>query len=84
MWYIEEERNPLMKYSLSKITGSIFKQRKTVKNFKSAQEMHEFLNKQDNNDWRESKEDLKAGTYAFAGGSWQNVKSLDASVLAHI
>lgn len=73
-----------MKYSISKITGSIFKQRKTVKTFKSGQAMHEFLNKQDNNDWRESKEDLKAGTYVFVGGHWQNVKSLDASALAHI
>lgn len=73
-----------MKYSISKITGSIFKQRKTVKTFKSGQAMHEFLNKQDNNDWRESKEDLKAGTYVFVGGRWHNVKSLDASALAHI
>jgi len=82
-----------MKYSLSKITFAprsnsngtgLRGQRQIVKTFKSSEAMHEFLNKQDNNDWRESKEDLKAGTYAFAGGRWHNVKNLDASALAHI
>ena len=59
-------------------------QRLIIKNFKSREEGHEFLNKQPNNDWQEYEGELKAGKYAFAGGKWHNVKTLDASILAHI
>lgn len=68
-------------------TGNGFKERLTVKRFPSADLAHGFLNAQSNNDWqiaRPEHADKKAGVYAFAGGEWHNVKSLDASVLAHI
>lgn len=60
-------------------------ERLTIKSFKHSCDMHKFLSTGDNAlRWRESSKGLKAGTYAFAGGQWHNVKSLDASVLAHI
>jgi acyl-CoA reductase-like NAD-dependent aldehyde dehydrogenase len=69
-------------------TGNGFKERLHVKRFKSLNDACEFLNKQDSNAWSISTKDeiktLKTGIYAFAGGAWHNVKSLDASVLAHI
>jgi len=60
--------------------------RYTVKTFKTADAMHKFLNKQPNNDWRSTQNDepIKSGTYAYAGGQYHNVKSLDPSVLSHI
>ena len=77
-------------------TGNGFKERLHIKSFKTNAAMHIFLNKQPNNDWvinsepdyygafNEETAKLKAGKYAYAGGQWHNVKSLDASVLAHI
>jgi len=59
-------------------------QRMHIKRFKSAEDMHAFLNKQTNNDWKESKHDLKSGKYVCAGGKWQNVKGIDPSALAHM
>lgn len=69
--------------------------RLTIKGFKSMELAHEFMNKQSNNDWKPNSfasynnvipdtKDLKPGIYAFAGGKFHNVKSLDPSVLAHI
>lgn len=66
-------------------TGNGFKERLIVKTFKYRDDMHKFLSTGDNAlHWRESSKGLKAGKYAFAGGQWHNVKSLDAAVLAHI
>lgn len=77
-------------------TGRGLKERMTIKGFKTSEAMHEFLNKQSDNTWIVTSEPdyygafkpelakLKPGKYAFAGGQWHNVKSLDASVLAHI
>ena len=59
-------------------------QRMHIKRFKSSDEMHGFLNKQTNNDWKESKHDLKSGKYVYAGGEWQNVKGIDPSALSHM
>lgn len=62
-------------------------ERLTIKAFKTSNEAHEFLSKQNDNSWsiaRPEHQNKKSGTYAFAGGAWHNVKSLDASVLAHI
>lgn len=60
-------------------------ERLVIKSFKYADDMHKFLNTGDNAlRWRESSKGLKAGTYAFAGGKWHNVKRLDACMLAHI
>ncbi len=71
--------------AISKITWQGMKQRLVIKTFKDNDSMHKFLNTQYDNKWSESKyEGLKAGTYAFAGGNWHNVKSLDNSLLAHV
>jgi hypothetical protein len=71
-------------FTLQKTTPRIKRQRMTIKAFKCADDMYTFLGKQSDNDWKESKHELRAGVYAYAGGQWHNVKSLDASVLAHI
>jgi hypothetical protein len=55
-----------------------------IKSFRFSDEGHNFLNKQPNNDWTEYLGPLPAGTYAYAGGQWLNVKNLDSSILAHI
>ena len=70
--------------NLQKTTPVIRGQRMTIKGFKYREDMYAFLGKQTSNDWKESKHDLKPGVYAYAGGTWHNVKSLDSSVLAHI
>ena len=69
---------------ITKTIGNLGKQRKIIKAFKTAQAGHGFLNKQSNNDWSAYSGELKTGKYGFAGGQWHNVKSLDASVLAHV
>ena len=69
---------------ITKLIGKWNKSRKIIKSFKTNQAGHNFLNKQSNNDWSVYNGELKAGKYAFAGGQWHNVKSLDAFVLAHI
>ena len=65
-------------------SGSRLKQRLHIKQFPDKEAGHTFLNKQTNNDWQEYDGELTKGIYAFAGGKWHNVKSLDSSVLAHI
>lgn len=65
--------------------NALAKHRLVIKGFKTTDDMHRFLNKADNSlRYRISDKSLKPGTYAFAGGQWHNVKSLDASILAHI
>ena len=83
-------------YTIRKTSQCIKKQRMTIKGFKSSDAMHKFLNKQSDNDWIVTSEPdyygnfnaelskLKPGIYAYAGGRWHNVKSLDACTLAHI
>lgn len=66
------------------MSPGIAKQRLTIKEFKTREAGYEFLNKQPNNDWVEYTGELTKGLYAYAGGKWHNVKSLDSSVLAHI
>jgi len=56
-----------------------------VRRFPDSHSAHGFLNTGGNGlDWQISTKGLKAGTYAYAGGCWHNVKSLDPSALAHI
>lgn len=57
-----------------------------VKRFPDAEAAHGFLNSQPDNKWALTKpgEPTKPGRYAYAGGQWHNVKTLDASVLAHV
>lgn len=69
-----------------KSTGPLGRTRLQVKPFKTSDEMHKFLNKQLNNDWQEragSNLPTKRGTYAFAGGAYHNIKTIDSSMLAH-
>ena len=82
-------------YSL--LSGSCFNTRMKVKVFKSELERKEWLEKNDNgpnlmnlphwlipdaNDVRWYGV-TKSGTYIFVGGRYQNIKSIDPSVLAH-
>jgi hypothetical protein len=68
-----------------RLGNGTFNERLHIKAFKSSAAMHDFLNHEDNAlFWKESKRELKAGVYAFAGGNWHNTKNLDHSVLAHI
>lgn len=66
-------------------TSNGFKERLTIKIFKDSDAMYKFLCTDSNSlDWKESTKELKAGVYAFAGGKFHNVKTLDASILNHI
>lgn len=80
-----------MKTNVVKTVGQIrpgtWKERLHVKSFATSDDAHGFLNKQCDNSWRiagPEHADKKAGVYAFAGGRWHNVRSLDPSVLAHV
>lgn len=69
----------------NRVPGTLCKERLVIKSFRDSDLMHRFLNTGDNAlHWKESSKGLKAGTYAYAGGNWHNVKSIDSSVLAHI
>ncbi len=68
-------------------TGNGFKERLIVKCFPYQDNMYKFLSTADNAlFWKEVSGDKpsKAGTYAFAGGKWHNVKKLDLTLLSHI
>ena len=67
-----------------RVPGTMLKERMHIKSFKTGHNMHGFLSKQSDNRWTESKHNLKTGVYAYAGGTWHNVKSLDSCALAHI
>ena len=78
-------------YNIYKImrTGNGWKERIIIKSFKTSDAMHKFLNEGITAlTWKECTgkpyAGLKSGTYAYAGGQYHNVKSLDVSVLAHI
>ena len=85
-------------YTLRKTerTGNGFKERLIIKGFKTSDAMCAFLGRQHDNSWTVNSAPeyygsfnpelaaLKPGTYAFAGGRYHNVKSLDATTLAHI
>lgn len=51
---------------------------------KTVQDAHAWLGKRYDNKWGLYAGDLPAGTYAYVGGKWVNVKTLDLSVLAHV
>ena len=73
-------------HSIEKHTGSLGtrnKLRMQIKTFKYADDMHKFLNKQTDNNWRESVKGLQSGNYAHFAGGWHNVKKLDSFTLAH-
>ena len=63
----------------------VFQDRLHIKGFCSSDEMHRFLNKEDNAcRWHESRRGLKPGCYVMAGGDLRDVRSLDAGALAHL
>lgn len=76
----------MIKYTIESISRVCRRgERMKIKGFKTSDAMHKFLNTGSNAlNWRESDKGLKPGTYAFAGGRWHNVRSLDPCVLAHI
>lgn len=71
---------------LERIPGTTCRDRLIIKGFKDSDSMNRFLCGPENdfNKWKESTKGLKPGKYAYAGGQWHNVKSLDSSVLAHV
>ena len=83
-------------FTIAKCSPGIKRQRLTVKGFKTLDAMRTFLNAQGSNEWspantpdysnhlNSDRSTLAPGVYAWAGGKWHNVKTLDASVLAHI
>ena len=59
--------------------------RMKIKTFKTSRTMYKFLQTGSNAlKWRQSDKRLKTGVYAYAGGQWHNVRSLDPSALNHI
>ena len=83
-------------FKYTKVNCQSLKERLIVKTFKYNDDMHKFTQRADQgNIWTYWSDNspflydkalpvLKAGTYAYAGGKYHNVKHLDASVLAHI
>lgn len=89
--FLSEARKKEAPFAIYKSNGKMRGERLTVKGFKDSEAMHGFLNKQTNNDWKVLDNKVTGsvlpkinGTYAYAGGEWHNVKSLDPSVLSHI
>ena len=69
----------------NRIPGTLCKERLIIKGFRHSDDMHKFLCDGGNAlTWKQSARGFKPGTYAYAGGKWHNVKSLDSTVLAHI
>ena len=66
--------------SLHRRTGEMVSNRYQIKKFKTGQAMHTFLNKQSDNEWRETDLDLKSGIYFSQmgrdGARYINVKEL--------
>ena len=83
-------------YAISR-SGRLGRERIHIKCFTDFQALHACQNRRYDNDWSCLDCDIhphnappadtlprKAGTYAYAGGRWHNVKSLDSMMLAHI
>ncbi len=74
------------------VTVGPFRERRTIKGFPTLEARDAFIAKHDRGlmapvsdpNWSTLDAMAKPGTYAFCGGEWRNVKSLDASLLAHI
>lgn len=63
------------------------RERLTVRVFRDSSAMHRFLNTGSNAlRWREvfPGEPAKAGTYAYVGRVWRNVRDLDSMILNHV
>lgn len=69
------------------IKTGLVSSRMKIRSFKTSDAMHDFIAKESNHTINPPVPydgPLKTGTYAFAGGNWHNIKTLDPSVLAHI
>lgn len=71
------------------IKTGLLSSRMKIRSFKTSDAMYDFIAKESDRKWGINPPvpydgPLKTGTYAFAGGNWHNVKTLDPSVLAHI
>lgn len=66
--------------------GNSFSFRVKVKSFKYSDDMHNFLNKQHDNNWKIMDNPIKSGTYIERGieGELINIKYIDSSALAHM
>lgn len=70
---------------ISKITGTFGHERKIVKKASEYQENTLVgCARTDDGFSKEANQSLRPGKYAFLGGEWRNVKTLDASILAHV
>ena len=66
-------------------TGTFGHERMIIRECMDVTAMHRFLNTGGNSlEWSEYNGPLPRGTYAFVGGVWHNVKTLDRSLLALI
>ena len=70
-----------MQTKVVSMTGTLLKQRMLIKRVVDA---HKFLNKQYDNTWKVYDGLLVAGTYAYVGGNWVNIRKLDPCLLAHV
>jgi hypothetical protein len=77
-------------FKLVHVPGTLAKQRLHIRTFADADLMYTFLGRQESNEWRSCAEwrpeyaNFKKGVYAYAGGQWHNVRTLDAGLLSHI
>jgi hypothetical protein len=75
----------MMMNTIERVTGTLGHERLYIRGFHNSSAMHEFLNKGANGvAWRPSTNGLKPGVYAFLGGQWRNVKTLDPMMMAHV
>jgi len=65
-------------------SGTLGHERLTIRRFANEQAMHKWINARYDNLWRPYTGPLKAGIYAYVGGEWRNVKSIDRCLLAHV
>ena len=80
-----------MQFSIMKSNGKMRGERLMVKSFKDSDKMQKFLNSRNDNSWQVNDQagifstlPHKSGHYAYAGGAWHNIKSLDLTILAHL
>ena len=73
-------------YTIEKTTGNFIRgrERMIVKGFRTAEAMNTYLCGPNGCGWTEHTLGLKPGTYAYVGGRWCNVKTLDPLLLAHV
>jgi hypothetical protein len=74
-------------YAIVKRSGPLGHERLTVKSFRDCSAMHKFLNAGSNGvTWHEATigHPTKAGTYAYVGGQWRNIRDIDPLMRNHV